>query len=164
MERTLVYVHTRAGKGGAWSRYVFPFGITEFALLGNDLYFRHGDTISVFDKTAVADELTVGGEQTNFEGVVQWNWMDFGQPGTTKQLHGFDFIGTGAPSVSIGYDERYKDRFTTPYAIDPDTLPGGIIPLPVVAPSLSLRFDFAGGQSWSLNSALLYVDDLGNGP
>jgi hypothetical protein len=162
--QTNIMVHTRAGKGGAWSRYIFPFVITDFSLRGNDLYFRQGDTIMKFDKSVAYDEMSVGGEQVPFAGAVQWNWLDCGQPGTTKQLHGFDFVGSGSPSFSVGYDERNKDRFTTPYAIDADTLPGGIIPLPVVAPSMSFRVDFAAGSAWSLKSVLLYVDDLGNGP
>lgn len=162
---TDVFVHTRTkGKSGSWSRYSFPFQITEFALLGNDLYFRHGDAINVFDKTLTYDEHAVDGDVTEFPGFVQWNYLDCGQVGTTKHMSGFDFIGTGLPSFSIGYDERFMDRYTTPYAIDPDTLPGGIIPLEVVAPSLSVRVDFEAGTAWSLSSVLLYVDDLGNGP
>jgi hypothetical protein len=159
-----VVTRNAGSKSGSWSRYRFPFEITDFALLGNDLYFRQGDTISKFDKSVAYDELTVGGTQVPFGGRVQWNWLDCGQPGTTKQMHGFDFIGTGSPSFSVGYDERNKDRFTTAYAIDADTLPGGIIPLPVVAPSMSFRVDFTAGTAWTVKSVLLYVDDLGNGP
>lgn len=164
MERTLVLVHTRAGNKGAWSRYVFPFGITEFALLGNDLYIRHGDTISKFDDAIAYDEMSVAGTQVPFGGTIQWNYLDMGQPGVTKQLQGFDFVGSGVPSFSIGYDQRDLTRFTTPYEVDPDTLPGGIIPLPVMAPAMSVKITFQAGASWSMNSVLLYVDDMGNGP
>lgn len=172
---TEVFVHTRTkGKAGSWSRYTFPFAITEFGLRANDLYFRQGDTISVFDRAVAYDEVEVEGERVAFTGFVQWNYLDCGQPGSTKQMQGFDFIGTGQPSFSIGWDERFPARFTTPYAIDPDTLVGGIIPLDVWGPSLSMRVDFAADEEWapltpsdtpwSLSSVLLYVNDMGNGP
>lgn len=158
-----VYTMTRAGRAGAWSRYVFPFAIESFAQLGNVLYIRHGDVISEVDEDAVTDE--VSGVPVNFVGRFQTSWQDFGQPGVTKMLEGFDYIGTGqGPSFSLGYDQRNDAAFTTPYAVDPDTLPGGIIPLPVAAPTLSVRLDFAGGEAWSVKAVNLYFHDLGNNP
>lgn len=165
MTDTTVYVYTmnRAGKPGAWSRYVYPFAIESFAQLGNVLYIRHGDTISRVDEDAVTDE--VGGVETNFPGLFQTSWQDFGQPGVTKMLEGFDYIGTGqAPSLSVGYDQRNDAAFTTPYAVPVDTLPGGVIPLPVTAPTLSVKLAFAGGAAWSVQAVNLYFMDLGNGP
>ncbi len=166
MDTSLVFVYTKgpAGKAGSWSRYVFPFTIEGFALLGNDLYMRHGDTIARLDSAISYDELTVGGTQVLFSGRIQWNWLDLGGAGATKHMTGFDIVATGSPSISVGYNQRDLTQFTPPYAVDADTLTGGIIPLEVVAPSMSLRIDFAGGELWSLSSAIMYVDQLGNGP
>lgn len=164
---TTVFVYTRGGAGrpGSWSRYVFPFVITDRPqLLGNDLYFRQGDTINRLDASVTYDELTEGGTQQEFPGRVQWNWIDAGPVAPNKHMNGFDLVATGEPSVSVGYDQRDETRRTTPYAVDPDTLVGGIIPLEVVAPSLSFRVDFAAGTAWSLSSAIIYVQTLRNGP
>jgi hypothetical protein len=163
---TTVFVLTKgpAGQGGTWSRYLFPFNIEGFALLGNDLYLRHGDTIARLDSAIAYDDLTVGGDQVQFGGTVQYNWLDLGMPGTTKHMTGFDLVATGSPSISVGYNQRDLSQFTPPYAVNADTLTGGIIPLEVVAPSMSLKIDFAAGELWSLSSAIMYVDQLGNGP
>ena len=40
-----------------------------------------------------------------FEGSIQWPWLEFGQPGVTKMLYGFDIVGEGAVSVSFGIDQ-----------------------------------------------------------
>lgn len=157
-----VYTMVGSGKKGAWSRYLFPFSVDAFTQLGNDLYVRHGDEISVVTDFAVSDD--VGGQAIPFGGAVQWPWLDFGTPGVTKMMEGFDIVSQGAPSVSIGYDQRNLAAFTEPYAIDPDTLPGGVIPLPMAAPTFSLRIDFAPGQRWSLQQSQLSFYDFGNGP
>lgn len=163
--RTEVFVATKmAGGKWSWSRYVFPFAITDFSQYENDLYFRHGDHISVFDKTLSHDEMDATGTipPVEFAGRVQWNWLDMGAPGTTKHLQAFDIIGTGTPSVSFGYNERQKDTaFTDPYTVDADTLPDGPIQYEVTAPSISVKIDFAAGTPWSLSSFIAYVDDLG---
>lgn len=162
---TTVYVWTK-GKPGGWARWVFPFVIepATFQLLGKDLYFRQGNTISKFVPGLMTDQLTVGGDTIAFGGIVRWNYLDCGTPGANKHMTGFDFIGAGLPSFSVGVDERDPDVLTTAYAIDPDTLPGGIIPYEVVAPTLSPMLEFAAGTTWSVKSLILYVNELGNGP
>lgn len=164
MTNTTVYVYTMRGTGkqGAWSRYLFPFSVDAFAQLGNDLYIRHGDEISKVSEYAVGDD--VGGSTILFGGTVQWPWLDFGTPGVTKMMEGFDIVSQGVPSISIGYDQRNLAAFTDPYTVDADTLPGGVIPFPLSAPTFSLRVDFAPGQKWALTQASLSFYDLGNGP
>jgi hypothetical protein len=95
---------------------------------------------------------------------VQWGYLDCGPAGQTKMLTGFDIVASGNPSVSIGYDQTDATRFTAPYAIGPDTLPGALIPLPVAAPSFSPKVTFAGGQKWSVQQMSLYLDDTAGQP
>lgn len=165
---TFIYSLTNAGtKVGAWTRYRFPFAIEAFAQLEDDLYIKHGRFISRVDELLNVDELTVGEGivPQPFAGRVQWSWLDFGTPGVTKMLNGFDYVGLGqAPAISIGYDQRNEALFTTPYQLSADTLPGGLIPLPVMAPSMSVRLDFAGGAAWKVQSVLLDFFEMGNGP
>lgn len=154
-----VYVHTLNAGKGKWSRYLFPFAVDAFAQLGNDLYIRHGDEVSVVSEDAVTDD--VDGVATNFTGVVWWPWLDNGQPGETKMLESFDYVGTGqGPSVSIGYDQRSLTAFTPPYLIDDDTLPGDPIPLPVGGPTLSVKLEFAGGAAWTVNQVTLNLSGM----
>ncbi|HFK2007190.1 TPA: hypothetical protein ACGW8W_000060 [Stenotrophomonas maltophilia] len=163
MMESTVFVYTmRSGKQGAWSRYLFPFAVEAFAQLGNDLYIRHGDEISAVSDFALGDD--VGGQTIPFGGTVWWPWLDFGTPGVTKMMEGFDIVSQGTPSVSIGYDQRNTAAFTEPYTVDPDTLPGGVIPFPLSAPTFSLRVDFAPGKKWALTQASLSFFDMGNGP
>lgn len=163
--RTVVFVYsmTRAGKVGAWSRYIFPFLIEAFAQLGNDLYIRHGDTIGRVSEQVAHDE--VDGEPLPFPGVVHWPWLDFGNPGQTKMLEGFDYVGNGqGPAISFGYDQRSLAAFTEPYALPADTLPGGVIPMPLSAPTLSVKLNFEGGQRWQVQAVMLLVHATGGGP
>jgi hypothetical protein len=159
---TTVFVFTMNAGKGKWSRYVYPFSVDAFAQLGNDCYIRNGDTVRKIDENAVADE--VNGQPVNFEGIVQWGWLDLGTPGQTKMLESFDIVASGNPSVSFGYDQTNSGRFTTPYAVGPDSVPGTPIPMPLAAPSLSPKVTFPGGQKWSLQSMTLNLDDSAGQP
>jgi hypothetical protein len=77
-----------------------------------------------------------------FEGIIQWPWLDLGQPGVNKMMHGFDIVGTGISSIEVGYDQTNFGTFTTSYPIPADTYPGLMIPLPVNAPSLCVKLTY----------------------
>lgn len=159
----VVFVHTLNGGKGKWSRYLFPFSVDAFSQLGNDLYIRHGDEVSVVDESVATDDKD--GASIDFAGVVWWPWLDNGKAGQTKMLESIEYVGTGqAPSISIGYDQRNLSAFTTPYLIDADTLPGEPIPIPVAAPTMSVKLEFAGGESWAVNALSLNLINLQGQP
>ncbi len=149
-----IYTMNRGVQGGAWSRYVFPWTIEHFAHCDNTLYLRHGDIVSFVVEAALDDD------GVNFDGVIQWPWLDFGQPGVNKMLIGVDVVGKGTCGIEIGYDQTTLGTFTTLYAIPVDTYPGQIIPIPVNAPSMSVRLTYDGGQAWQWNSLNLYLEDM----
>lgn len=158
-----VYTMTRAGNVGAWSRYLLPFAVEDWAIHGDDLLVRGADMVAVLDGS-IATDATVdeGGESVvdvPFGGRVWWPYLDFGQPGVTKRMHGIDVVSSGAPSVSIGYDQRNLATFTDAYALPADTLPAGVVRMAVAAPTLSVRIDFAPGQRWALQAVTLYLND-----
>ena len=157
---TTVFAYTRHGAKGKWSRWVLPYAVDCFAHLGNVLYIRSGDTILKLDATVASDD--VAGTPLDFGGTVQWGWLNFGQAGASKMLEGVDIVSTGAPSISIGYDQRDLTMFTMPYAIDPDTLSGGIIPIGVTAPTMSVKVTFAAGTPWKLSAMTLSFFDMAN--
>jgi hypothetical protein len=152
-DTVFIYTMNRGVQGGAWSRYVFPFTIEHFTHLENTLYMRHVDDISYAIEGALDDD------GNDFDGVIQWPWLDFGQPGVNKMLIGFDIVGVGTSSIEIGYDQTVPGYFTASYAIPPDTYPGRVISLPVNAPSISVRLTYDGGQAWQWNSLNLYLQD-----
>jgi hypothetical protein len=99
------------------------------------------------------------GEDIN--GVVQWPHLDMGNMGVEKNLVGLDLVAdapTGV-SVSVGYNQRDLTARTAPYAVDPDTLDGKLVPIPVSGPSFDLKLTFEPGQTWEFFAANLYVND-----
>lgn len=167
-EESLVFVLDMSGGGaGKWTIYQFGFRIDSFFIDGPDLFIRSGDTIMKVDELALVDQ-TWGIEgdmeepgiiETPFDGLIQFPWLDFGQPGADKQLYGFDIAGTGEASVSFGYNQADLNAFTDQLLVPSDTVYEGIIPYEVTGPSLSVRLSYAGGQKWRLNSMNIYLKD-----
>lgn len=161
--QVFVYSMNRTAGLGWWSRYVFPFVITDWMLHGTKLYLRHGDTISTLDRDTIGDE-TAPGVFTPAPGVVWWPYLEFGQPAVDKEMGGFDIIGGGNPQVSIGYNQSSFDQavtgFTAPYLVPADTLTGPqIVPMSITAPSFSVRVDYDGTQAWDLLAFSFYLND-----
>lgn len=111
--------------------------------------------------TVVLERFTVEETGEEFESILQFPHLDLGAIGREKQLIGLDLV-SDAPagvSVSIGYDQRNLAARTAPYTIDPDTLPGQMIPIPVSGPSFDLKLVFSARQVWEFQAATLYVQD-----
>lgn len=159
---TTVFVHALTGRSGKWSRYTFPFPINGFGQLADDLYIRSGDKILRVVDGLLTDH--VDGAEVPFGGVQQWPYIDSGTPGATKQMVGLDLVASGVPTISIGYDQSDMSRFTSGYTINPDTMPGGMIPFPLMAPTFSLKITFAPGTAWKVRSATLYLNETKGQP
>jgi len=154
-DQVFIYTMNRGVQGGAWSRYIFPWTIEHFAHLENTLYMRHGDIVSY----AIEDVHNDDGQP--YEGVIQWPWLDFGAPGTNKLLDAFDIVGYGplGCKIQIGYDQGDLNAFTVEYDIPSDSLNAQIIPLPLTAPTMSVKLTFPGLQDWQWNALQLYLID-----
>jgi hypothetical protein len=150
------------GKGGKWSRYVFPEAITDTTLLNNDLYLRtENHKVWRMSDEYLVDDYYLG-YGVEFTGVVHWPHLDFGALGQEKQLIGFDLVANAPEgvSVSIGYDQRDLSMRTPDYSMDANTLPGRLVPIPVTAPSFDLKLTFEPNQAWEWFASVLYVNDL----
>lgn len=161
-EDAMVFVYTM----GKWSRYEFPFRIDYWTLRGDDLIIRSGDSVLNVDKTMLVDTKWDLGlsdwVEVPFDGTVWWAYLDNGTPGIDKQLWGFDIAGFGDAEVSFGYNQNNLSLFTEPFGVPADTLYDGPIPYEVVAPSMSVKVVFPGGdagQAWSLLNLNLYFKD-----
>lgn len=148
----MVYTLAQIGEVGAWSRYVFPYAIDDWAQEGDDLYVRDGNTVfRISDNFGACDFYVPGTSETEAEGVpfdalIQWPWLDFEAPGVDKQMESFDIVGYGEADIEFGYDQTAPGYFTEPYRVIPDTVPGTTIPMPLNAPSYSVRLRYHG---WS---------------
>lgn len=149
-----VYTMNQGNKQGRWSHYRFPFTIEHFAHLRDTLYMRHGDKVS----KAVEHEQYDDG--VAWDSIIQWPWIDMGSPGRDKMFVGFDNVGDGVASIEIGYDQSILTAFTDPFDIPEDTAPGQIIPIPVMAPSFSLKLTYNSAQEWEWASLQVYVEDM----
>lgn len=152
-----VYTKSALGKVGAWSRYLFPWTIEAAIHLNGELILRANDAFYRLDENVTHDD------GVEFEGVVWTPYLDMGNPGVTKAINGIDIVAYGTLTVSIGYNQLDTSQYTAPFAIGPDTVPGGTVPFGVAAPSMAVKLVFAGGQSWQLNAMTLYLDDFGLG-
>ena len=152
-----VYTMNQGGKSGRWSHYCFPFTIEHFAHLRGTLYMRHGDKVS----KAVEHEQYDDG--ASFDSVIQWPWLDFGSPGRDKMMVGFDNVGDGIASIEVGYNQADLAAFTPAFDIPADTEPGQIIPLPVTAPSFSIKLTYNSVQAWEWMALHVYIQDMALG-
>lgn len=166
----MVYSMSQVGQVGAWSRYIFPFAIDAWTQEGDDLYVRDGDTVyRISDEIGACDKFVPAdgeapAEGVPFNAVIQWPWLDLDAPGSDKQVEAFDIVGYGRAKVEIGYDQAEPGYFTPPYEVDPDTLRGTPVPIPVTAPSISVRIRYdgwdpvadEGNKDWGFNAFALY--------
>ena len=169
MSNSTVFVYTmnKIGAVGAWSRYVFPFAIEDTTIFGSSFMVRDGDSVRSITDTVEYDEVVGVGEteapwtKQYFDAVVQWAHLDFGTPGKDKEMIGFDIVGTGAPSVQFGWNQKDVAALTTAYEVDEDTLTDDIIAMPLTAPTISVKITYVGvaGKFWQLNSVNLYIAD-----
>ena len=142
---------------GRWSHYIFPFTIQHFAHFKDTLYLRHGDKVSKVIEAHAYDD------GQDFESVIQWPWLDFGSPGRDKQMMGFDNVGDGVASIEVGYNQANIAAFTESFEIPADSEPGQIIPLPITAPSFSVRLTYKSTEKWEWMAMQMYVQDLALG-
>jgi hypothetical protein len=140
----------------------------------------HSDTIpagSVISQDPIGGTSAFSGDAVNlvlstgplicssipFEGYIAWPYLDFGLLGIDKMLEGFDAVIDGTFRVSFGYSQRDFSLATPDYALDGDTLDGGMVPMPLTAPSFQLRITFDASQAWEWFASNLYINNEGTG-
>jgi len=148
-----VYTMNQGGTRGKWSRYRWDFVIKYFAHLEDTLYIRTGDRVYEVIEYELYDD------GVPFISVLQWPWLDWGQSAVTKMLTGFDLAGEGTVEVEIGYDQNSLDAFTPKFELPGDTYTGSLVPVPVAAPTFSMRLTYRSETNWEWNATNLYVQD-----
>ncbi len=164
-QETEIFVHsqTQLGKVGAWTRYELPFNVGDWSILGDELYLHTGSAIHVMRLSLESDEDSAGVE-VPIVGFIQSHYLDMGAPGVTKQIFGFDMSGRGQlASISFGLNQATDTVWTPPAEIPVDSVPGMVIPIPLMSPSFAVRISFSsadnpGGWEWLGNN--LYLQDM----
>jgi len=149
-----IYTMNQGGKIGRWSHYRFPWTIEHFAHLKDTLYMRHADTV---EKAVEHEQFDDG---ATWDAVIQWPWLDFGSPGRNKLMMGFDNVGDGIASIEIGYNQANLSAFTTAFDIPADTEPGQIIPMPITAPTFSVKLTYQSDQAWEWMALQVYIEEM----
>lgn len=163
-----VFSLSKLSKVYAWSRYTFPWPVTDACPLDGKLYVRAGDDVYVLDETVFADDVADAADPptitpTRYPVTVQWPWLNMSSPGTEKMMIGVDAVvrhASGTTYVSVGYDENDENAFSQPVGIAGDTRPGEIVPIPVAAPSFAPKLTFDGGSRWELSAVTLYYNGM----
>lgn len=170
----LVYTMTRIGEVGAWSRYLLPVVVSDFAQMGDALYVRGtqvngSQSIFKVDATQLTDSYADSVTATAFTGTIQWPWLDMGQPGQTKKLEAMDFVVTlgtaGTYTMQIGYDQTDATSagFTAAFNLTTDTLPGLAYPMELSAPTFAVRLSLPSTIDWTVQEVGLYLNDTATG-
>ena len=139
--------------------YEFPSALDYFTVADGVLFLRSGDLVWELSIDALFDDIVDSETHVEFEGVIQWPYLDFGTLGADKTFDGYDLVCTGSGTVSVGYNERDFTQATTPFPFSGDTLPAiGFQPMDLTAPSFQFRLTYDAGQEWEWEAANLYVD------
>lgn len=166
---TNVIVLTINGSTSAqsWSRFSFPYEITDWTVQGGLLYLRvigvssldfiwqyaPGDTET---PGALVDDQ--GGGNLPIPNLIWWPYLDFGPIGLDKMMEGFDIACDGEVTISFGYNQKDFSQATAGYTVDGDTLDqSGMVPFPVTSVSIQPRLSFTPGQQWEWQALNLYI-------
>lgn len=150
-----------------WSRYTFPYEVTDWTVSGGVLYLRVtngvvSDYVWQYDEGDVENPGTLVDDSTGnniaIPNLMWWPYLDLGPIGIDKMMEGFDMACDGEFTISFGYNQRDMNLATDSFTADGDTLDGvGMVPFPVTSNSLQPRISFTPGQQWEWQALNLYL-------
>lgn len=105
-DQVVVLFKNKLAKLTGWALYTLPISVTDVAVLDGDLYVRDATDIYWFQ---VGSKTDYGNA---FDVVLEWQYLDFGTPGTTKTFAGVSMDADAAVTVSAGYDLQAASRRT----------------------------------------------------
>lgn len=150
-----VFTFSRTSKISAWSQYIFPFTVDDFAPLNQFLYLRSGDAVYRLDPTQFTDDgVTVSV-------LIEMPYLDLKLGGHMKQIYAVDAVVQGTCTLALRFDPRDPTKITDTVTLSSDTRPGPIIPLEVMAEEVAPVFTHAAGEAFKLDWLKIYYNDLG---
>lgn len=152
-----VYSFSRTSKISAWSRYTFPFAITDVTELDGDLYFRAGNTVYKLDENAYTDS------GVNFTVSIEFPYLDFKTPGVLKMIQGMDTVMVGSADMQIKFDSRQPEFITPGIEMSGDTRPGEMTAVEVVSVGVAPVITATNNQNFELHAITFYYTNLSSG-
>lgn len=149
-----VYSFSRTSKISAWSRYTFPFNITDVTELDGDLYFRAGNTVYKLDDDACSDA------GVNFSVNIEFPYLDFKTPGVLKQIMGMDTVMIGSAEMRIRFDSRQPDFITPAINMSGDTRPGEMTAVELISVGIAPVITSTTDQPFELHAMTFYFENL----
>lgn len=154
-EQAWVYSFSRTSKISAWSRYEFPFAITDVTELDGDLYFRAGNTVYKLDENATTDA------GVNFTVGIEFPYLDFKVPGVLKMIQGMDTVMVGEADMSIKFDARNPDFVTPSIPMSGDTRPSEMTAVEIVSVGIAPVIECTNDGEFELHAMTFYFESLG---
>lgn len=149
-----VYSFSRTSKISAWSKYVFPFNITDVTELDGDLYFRAGNTVYKLDENTYSDA------GVDFDVTIEFPYLDFKTPGVMKQILGMDSVMIGSADMQIKFDSRNPSAITPEIRMTGDTRPGEMTAVEVVSVGIAPVITATNDQPFELHALTFYYQNL----
>lgn len=150
-----VYSFSRSSKISAWSRYTFPFSITDVTEQDGDLFFRAGNTVYQFNESAYDDA------GTQVEVVVEFPFLDFQAPGTLKQIQGMDAVMVGTAGIAHRFDARTPALITPEVELSGDSRPGELTPVEVCSVGIAPVITHTASEAFELHALTYHFESLG---
>lgn len=149
-----VYSFSRTAKISAWSKYSFPFAITDVTELDGDLFFRAGDSVYKLDESSKTDA------GVPFTVEVEFPYLDFKTPGVLKQIFGMDTVMLGSAEMQIKFDARNPEFITPVIDMVGDTRPGEMTAVEVVSVGVAPVINSTTSEDFELHAITFYYQDL----
>lgn len=150
-----VYSFSRTSKISAWSRYNFPFAITDVTEQDGDLYFRAGNTVYRFDEAQYDDA------GMPVEVVVEFPFLDFQAPGSLKQVLGMDAVMVGTAGIAHRFDARTPALITPEVELSGDSRPGELTPVEVCSVGVAPVITHSASEAFELHALTYHFESLG---
>lgn len=141
-----VYSFSRGAKLAAWSKYTFPFGIEDVAILDNVVYIRNGDKVYKFDDTYYTDDGVA------IKCRVVFPFLDFKKPGVLKIIQGMDSVIEGSCAFSMLTDSNDIGAETPAFIISRDTRAGPSVPVEVCSAAVAPVFQHSANEAFKITA------------
>lgn len=159
-EDVFAFTFSRASKVNAWSRFRFPWVISDAAAINGKLYLREGENVYVMDETIYQDR----GQPP--EVVIEFPFIDCKAPGALKLFQGLDWVGSGSPRIAFRYrttdaNGNPTEGITDPVTLNGNSMPGALTPIELCVTAIAPRITHQANEAFSMSRLALYYETLG---
>lgn len=151
--QVVVLFKNKLSKLTGWALYTLPISVTDVTVLDGDLYVRDATDIYWFQ---LGNKTDYGNA---FDVVLEWQYLDFGTPGTTKSFAGISLDADAVATVSAGYDVQVPTRRTGKKRLA--RVSERFLSLAFVGKSASFKAEFSSVEMDSFSRLNVYFRDGG---